>query len=158
QADWLSRHLETHILANHYFENLKALLFVNVFFGEQVGKLSLAKLEQRFLAQLEEQFLPDGGHYERSPSYHCLLLSGLLDLIELDQHYAGSLSSLLSTRIREKAIAALQCLWYMELPGDGYPLFNDSAFDSAPRPSLLYKRAASLSLAWTPDALERQIV
>ncbi len=27
QANWLARNHETHILANHYFENLKALLF-----------------------------------------------------------------------------------------------------------------------------------
>ena len=32
QTLWLEQNLELHILANHYFENLKALFFAGVFF------------------------------------------------------------------------------------------------------------------------------
>jgi uncharacterized heparinase superfamily protein len=148
QADWLSRHLETHILANHYFENLKALVFVAATLGGRAGRFRQARLEMKLLRELGEQFLDDGGHYERSPSYHCLLLDGLLDLIELDQRRPGVLSGVLSQALHSTATAALDALRAMELPGDAYPLFNDSAFDSAPRPSALYARALDLGLGW----------
>ena len=34
-------------------------------------------------AELAEQFLLDGGHFERSPMYHALLVHGLLDLVNV---------------------------------------------------------------------------
>ena len=33
--------------------------------------------------ELPEQFLHDGGHFERSPMYHALLTHGLLDLVNV---------------------------------------------------------------------------
>ena len=30
-------------------------------------------------AQLAMQVLPDGGHYERAPAYHCQVLADLID-------------------------------------------------------------------------------
>ena len=33
--------------------------------------------------QLKEQILNDGGHFERSPMYHCIILEDLLDLHNL---------------------------------------------------------------------------
>ena len=35
------------------------------------------------LRELPEQVLADGGHFERSPMYHALLLHGLLDLVNV---------------------------------------------------------------------------
>lgn len=73
------RHLlanqEKHLLANHYFENLKTLLICALLFDED-GARSI--VERDFLNQLDEQILPDGVHYERSMMYHKLILEGLL--------------------------------------------------------------------------------
>ena len=70
QALWLERNDERHILANHYFENLKALAFAGAFFvgvdADRWRNRALKEIPQ----QLIEQNLQDGGHYERSP---CLL-------------------------------------------------------------------------------------
>ena len=73
------RHLllnqETHLLANHYFENLKTLLVCAWAFGEDDVA---ARVQRDLEAQLDEQILPDGVHFERSLMYHKLILEGLL--------------------------------------------------------------------------------
>lgn len=155
QLDWLSRHLETHILANHYFENLKALVYAGVVLQQDKARRSLPKAQRRLKEQLREQFLPDGGHYERSPSYHCLLTDGLLDLLELDQWLPYRMDPELLLMVRERAQSGLGLLSAIEMPGDRYPLFNDSAFDSAPLPSQLYARAAALSVQWRAAERDR---
>ena len=80
-VSWLEKNDERHILANHYFENLKALLFAGCFF---IGK-DADRWRERALVeipkQLREQTLQDGGHYERSPQYHALMLENYLDII-----------------------------------------------------------------------------
>ena len=39
----------------------------------------------RLTGQLAVQVLPDGGHYERAPAYHCQVLGDLIDVAELIQ-------------------------------------------------------------------------
>lgn len=148
QARWLVGNLETHILANHYFENLKALVFVGAVLPDPSALRWQRHGEAGLREQLQEQFLPDGGHYERSPSYHCLLLGGLLELLELDVRVLGMIDGKFVEMVRDYARRAIVLLAAIELPGDRYPLFNDSAFDSAPRPSTLYLRARLLGLEW----------
>src|SRR6202042_2660845 len=43
----------------------------------------LTRALERFTAQLAVQVLPDGGHYERAPAYHCQVLADLVDVAEL---------------------------------------------------------------------------
>lgn len=148
QAHWLCQRLEKHILANHYLENLKALVFAGVLLDCRHAERWLITGQRELGRQLAEQFLPDGGHYERSPSYHCLLLDGLLDLLELDQKRPGRLKPALIAAVRGCAQRGLALLSDIELPGDRYPLFNDSALDSAPRPSVLHARARELGLTY----------
>lgn len=157
QAHWLSRNLERHILANHYLENLKALVFAGALLKDARAPRWLERGQRGLQAELAEQFLPDGGHYERSPSYHCLLVDGLLDVLELDRAVPGRLASQLVAAVRHRAVRGLELLAAIELPGDRYPLFNDSALDSAPRPSALYARARQLGLRWT-GASENRLV
>ena len=83
QALWLEKNDERHILANHYFENLKALLFAGVFFKGDDAKRWRQRAIRELLVQLEEQTLADGGHYERSPQYHGLMLENYLDIYNL---------------------------------------------------------------------------
>jgi uncharacterized heparinase superfamily protein len=78
--------------------------------------------------QLENQFLPDGGHFELSASYHLLLTAGLLEAIELAR--AGERSVPESWRgTATRALAWAQCV---RAPDGTYPLFNDASLDSAP--------------------------
>lgn len=84
QASYLYRATETHLLGNHLLENARALVFAGCFFGAQ-GEAPMWM--QRGLAlyrkQTPEQVLADGGHFERSPMYHALVLEGYLDVINL---------------------------------------------------------------------------
>ena len=89
QARWLSSRLEHHLLGNHLFANAKALVYAGAFFvGPEADRWR--HLGLRLLArELDEQILPDGGHFERSPMYHAILLEDVLDLINLAGAYPG---------------------------------------------------------------------
>ena len=89
QARVLSSKIEYRLLANHLFVNAKALIYAGTYFTgpEAAGWLATGlKILDR---EVREQILADGGHYERSPMYHALLLEDLLDLESLRQAYPG---------------------------------------------------------------------
>jgi hypothetical protein len=82
QAVLLSKSFEYHLMGNHLLENAFSLLFAAYYFKD----LAFYKLSSRVLReQLDEQILPDGGHFERSPMYHRIILSRLLDIIFIMQ-------------------------------------------------------------------------
>ena len=118
QARHLSRVVERHVGGNHLIKNLKALIAVGLCVPnrEALTGPALAELE----VEVARQILPDGGHYERSPSYH---LQVLIDLIEIRALLAESgptppwLES--ATRRMAAALATFRL-------GDGrLALFND---------------------------------
>lgn len=157
QARWLRRNLERHILANHYFENIKALLFAGTFLHGLEAD-GWRKFAQKELAkQLREQTLADGCHYERTPAYHCLMVQNYLDLYGLMEVNPALFDAGLTAQLRETASAGLGFLADILLPGDRIPLFNDSAFDSAPVPGALFAYAARLDVAWQTAAQERVV-
>jgi uncharacterized heparinase superfamily protein len=144
QARWLEKNLELHILANHYFENVKALLFAGSFFDDENSARWLKKFQPELIAQLKEQLLPDGGHYERSPQYHCLVLVGLLDLFELAQQRPSIFSSQTLAALEHAIQAMLAVAQTLQTPDDDIPLFNDSASSAGMRPSTIIGRASCL--------------
>ena len=79
-AGFLRRNLETDVGGNHLIKNLKALAGLAVFFGDDA---LLARTLSRLRRQLAVQVLPDGGHYERAPAYHCQVLGDLIDIAGL---------------------------------------------------------------------------
>jgi uncharacterized heparinase superfamily protein len=73
-----------------------------------------------------EQFLPDGGHFERSPMYHAIATRDLLDVLNLwrtSPPRAGASVEAL-TQVAERAQAFLTDLVH---PDGGLALFNDAA-------------------------------
>lgn len=146
QARWLERNLELHILANHYFENLKALLFAGAFFDDECARRWLHYGARELRMQLREQFLPDGGHYERTPQYHCILLEDMLDLFSLAQHAASPLHADLRDELLATIGPALVALAALRTPDDDIPQFNDSA-SGAVHPDALLARAGRLGFA-----------
>jgi uncharacterized heparinase superfamily protein len=79
-AAFLRHHLESDLGGNHLVKDLKALAGLGVFLGrEQLLQRALRILRR----QLAMQVLPDGGHYERAPAYHCQVLADLIDLSDL---------------------------------------------------------------------------
>ena len=132
QADWLSRRFEHHLLGNHLFANAKALVFAGAFFVGPEAERWL-RLGQRLLRrELDEQILADGGHFERSPMYHAILLEDVLDLLRLGQVYPDTLDAALLRLCEKKAIAMRDWLAAMTHPHGQISFFNDAAFGIAP--------------------------
>jgi len=117
-AGFLRRNLETDVGGNHLLKNLKALAGLAVFFGDDVLlERSLTQLTQ----QLTVQVLPDGGHYERAPAYHCQVLGDLMDV-------AGLLRAAGRDEPRElsRTIGAMRgWLGAVLTPAGEVPLLND---------------------------------
>jgi Heparinase II/III-like protein/Heparinase II/III N-terminus len=116
QLAFLERNVENDVLGNHVIRNAKAL----VLGGEALGDPRLAAAGGAVLArELPEQVLADGGHYERSPAYHRLVLRDLLE-VQPYAHVDGETA-------RMNAFAAASSR------PDGAPaLFNDGNLDVAP--------------------------
>ena len=87
QLRHLYRRLEWHLLGNHLLANAKALIFGGSYFSGDEAEDWLNNGVLLLREQLAEQILPDGGHFERSPMYHALVLEDLLDIINLFQVY-----------------------------------------------------------------------
>lgn len=79
----LEKQIEYHLLGNHLFENAKALFFAGIFFDTGESRRWLKKGLSLLDHELKEQILADGGHFERSPMYHGIILEGLLDVYQL---------------------------------------------------------------------------
>lgn len=111
---------ETHLLANHYLENLKTLLICAMWFDEV---RELEKIQGDFFAQLDEQILSDGVHYERSMMYHKLVLEGLLRVVLAYRANGETVPS----RVVSRAKLMLDTMVSIEKGMGKTPFFNDSA-------------------------------
>ena len=73
----IAANVEDDVLGNHVIRNAKALVLGGVAFADP----SLVRRGGALLArELPRQVLSDGGHYERSPAYHLLVLRDLMEL------------------------------------------------------------------------------
>ncbi len=136
QAEWLARHLEQHLLGNHLFENAAALALCGACFEgpsaqtwRRTGLVLLAR-------EIEEQLLPDGGHFERSPLYQARIAWLLQALCWSGDPELLACSAAARTRC-EKALAQLAH------PDGEIALLNDSAFGIATPPGRLLAQAAA---------------
>ena len=156
QTKTLLQQLEYHILGNHLFANAKALVFVGAYFKGKFSEECLNEGLRILNLEIDEQFLDDGGHFELSPMYHCILLWDLLELIGLVED-----SQNLSLKkhfpkwkaVAEKALNWLQGMIHKD--GD-VSLFNDAAIGIANRPSDVFKYAKHLGLCWSQPQIPLQ--
>lgn len=133
QVLWLEKNDERHILANHYFENIKSWLFAGLYFSGSDADRWLQKSQKLLAQQLDEQFLTDGGHYERSPHYHALMIENVLDLYNLASANSMLVDDSLIRQLKQVAVNGLSLLDQILYPGDQLPLFNDSAKETEQR-------------------------
>jgi len=125
QTLWLEKHLEFHLLGNHLFKNIKPLIFAGLFFAGKDGKRWLKKGLTLLNTELTEQILADGGHFERSPMYHAMILEDCLDLYNI---LAGNEAfGDIAKRLKEKSQQMLGFLQGMIHPDGDIALFNDAA-------------------------------
>jgi uncharacterized heparinase superfamily protein len=146
QARFLMQRLEYHLLGNHLWTNGKALVFAGTFFdGGEVARwraTGLGIVEQ----QLAEQVLPDGGHFERSPMYHSIMIEDLLDLVALSECFPGLIADATVDRWRATIAAMLGWLELMTHPDGDIAFFNDAALGIAARPEVLRSLAHRLGI------------
>lgn len=146
QAKALSKQLEYHILGNHLFANAKALVFVGCFLQGATAKKYLDAGLKILEREIPEQFLADGGHFELTPMYHCILLWDLLDLINLASITKKQALAVVLPFWRRVAEKALYWLKVMQHPDGEVSFFNDSTMGIAATPAQLFDYAASLKL------------
>lgn len=154
QARWLMRRLEFHILANHLWANGKALVMAGALFQGDEADVWRARGLEIVTAQLREQVLADGGHFERSPMYHAIVLEDVLDLIQLADVYAGSVPAATVQQLRSAATRMLRWLQVMTHPDGQISFFNDAAFGIAAPCRVLeaYARRLGVDVETSPFA------
>lgn len=119
QLQRLARNIEDDILGNHVIRNARALVLGGMAFDASDLTRHGIDLLRR---ELPQQVLADGGHYERSPSYHLVVLRDLLEVAAATPHvWLGE------TIERMRTFAA-----GLQRPDGAPALFNDGTAD-APR-------------------------
>ena len=145
QAQTLESKLEVDLMANHLLKNAKALIFAGALIqfpeSDRWLQKGVAILEQ----QLREQILPDGGHFERCPMYHCQALEDLLDLHALSAVTGRPLAC--ERKLTKQAQRMAVFLRDLRHPDGEIPLFGDSALNTARPAGELLHRAASIAKA-----------
>ena len=130
QAEWLSRHLERHLLGNHLFENGTALcLMGSAFEGKEADRwfqLGWGVIER----ELSEQVLQDGMHFELSPMYHVRIVYLLVLLQTFGREEV-------QPPVREALLRAKKAMILMRHPDGEIALFNDSVMGVYQRPASL---------------------
>ncbi len=120
----LRDNLEYHLMGNHLLENAFSLLFGAYYFRNE----SFFKISNKILKiELSEQFLDDGGHFERSPMYHQIMLFRILDcwnLMENNLSFKPIFENDISLNLIEKLLSFLQTITFQN--GD-IPFVNDSS-------------------------------
>lgn len=143
QASYLSNNLEKHLLGNHYFVNLKALLFAGIIFK---NRRWVNMAEKGLLCEIPEQILQDGSNFELSPMYHSLMLVDMLDMLNLSKAYPGKIAPQLRSLFKEYIPKMLLFSNSMAHPDGGVSFFNDSVDGIAPKKAKIEKYAKKLGV------------
>jgi uncharacterized heparinase superfamily protein len=120
--------LELHLLGNHLLENGIGLACAGAVTRGAEADLWWGAGRRLLDWQLPQQFLTDGGHFERSATYHLALCAGLCEIIEL----ASAAGRQVPAAWPETARRALGWALAVRAPDGTYPLFNDASLDAGP--------------------------
>ncbi len=142
QVAILTDNLEYHILGNHLLEDGFGLLFAAYYFKDE----KLYKIAQKIvISELNEEVLPDGGHFELSTMYHQHILFRVLDGINLGKNNAFQQQKLLPF-LTQKAEIMLGWLHKMTFRNGDIPMVNDAAPHIAPSSQDLFDYAKRLNI------------
>ncbi len=116
QARYLSRVLEFDIGGNHLIREAVALILAgDAFDDRRLGSRGRRVLER----EIERQVLPDGGHVERSPSYHAQVM------MDLSEAHGVLPDGRLRTAVGERLVRMASPAAALLHPDSVFPLFND---------------------------------
>lgn len=131
QARFLFTHLEFDLQGNHLIKTAAGLYSAGCFFSGNEAEKWKARAASVILDQAHAQTLADGGHYERSPMYHLLVLVDLLDIVNMTPEGSAQWRPDL-VRIIERQVAVVAELVD---PHGQIPLTNDSMLGQAQEPA-----------------------
>lgn len=146
QVRWLSRRIESHLQGNHVFANAKALAHAGLYFDGGEAERWLRRGLTLMQAQIAEQVLPDGGHFERSTMYHAGFVADMLETVDIMRAYGSEVNAAWSETIG-RMMAWLEAMTH---PDGGIAFFNDAAFGIAPAARQLREYAERLNIALGP--------
>ena len=152
QVRWLESRPEFHLLGNHLFINAKALLYATVFFEQKSNSKIYNTALKIIKKELDEQFLPDGAHFELSPMYHSLAMEDLLDLTSISDILPSSFPKV---KILEKYKKGMQWLKTMVYDNEELSHFNDCANGIAPTFTQLQEYASNLGVINQPLEIDK---
>ena len=139
----LFKNLEYHLLGNHLLENAFSLLFGAYYF--QDDKL-YNKSKYLLLSELNEQVLKDGAHFELSPMYHQIILSKLLDGIQLIKLNSEWKKDDLLSFLEAKASLMISWLHNITYKNGNIPMVNDATYNIAPNSKKIFSYAKNLGI------------
>lgn len=144
-AAFLLRHVEHDVRGNHLLENARALIWAaRCFRGGAAGecdRMARSILER----EIAEQVLPDGGHFELSPMYHCVVMRDLLEVRAL----LGDGDPLVAAHVTPALARMARFLDGVLCPDGGIPLLGDSVRGFAPPPLVLLALAGATPQDWS---------
>lgn len=137
QLIMLSRMTERHILGNHILEDAITLYVGAKAFNDNRLYRKANKLLMR---ELSRQVLPDGAHFEQSPTYHCVMTEKVLDCLNLT-------SSAMLEDYARRMIGHLKNIVWSDMTT---PLFGDSNYGSESEPPAILDYAKRLGIDSAP--------
>jgi hypothetical protein len=141
---------EYHLQGNHLWQNGCSLICAGYYFKDKnfyrKGKKILDK-------SLEEQVLSDGAHIERAPMYHSLLLSSLLQCIELSIKLEITDDPAFRQKMQDKAAIMLGWSQQVAFNNGEWPQINDSTGGVAPNLRQLQEFSKMLNIQPIKKAL-----
>jgi len=147
QAGFLSQNLEFDLRGNHLLENLRALVFAGFFFEGSLATQWLAQAKELLHAELKEQVLDHGEHFERAPMYHGHVASILYEIAVLAEGIDPELTEL----ARCNLAPMLLFLKNICHPDGEIPLLGDSCMGEAISSRVLLGKGQGGSDVDTPN-------
>lgn len=125
QTRFLFDNLEHDVRGNHLLKNIRALIWSGVMFEGDEARRWLDEGMRLLRIEVDEQVLADGGHFERVPAYHVVVLRDLTETAEWLRKNRECPAWL------DDAIARMnQFLETITGPGGRLPLLKDTTFDA----------------------------
>lgn len=140
---FLYNNIEYHLLGNHLLENAFSLLFGAYYFQDEKF---YTKSYDLLISELNEQVLKDGAHFELSPMYHKIILSRLLDSIQLIKLNIKWKKDDLLSFLEQKASLMISWLNNITYSNGNIPMVNDATYNIAPCSVQLFSYAKSLGI------------
>ncbi len=131
QSIYLEKHLEYHLLNNHLLENGRTLWLMGHFFNGADDDRWRQKGFSILMESLKADFYEDGGHDERSPMYHQIMLDVYQEVFDILVLANEPVPDYVEPRLNDIKN------WFVNVlhPDGNLPLFHDCAFDIAGDPA-----------------------